>query len=361
MGAELGALVRVHAALEEGAEDRGVDGAPVEAGGLVEAVELVAGELEGAVGGEEVAVEAVDHVRAEGAPLVHGREELAGEAREELRLPAALLEDAGEDAFGQEADVLGEEGEDEAVEEVGDLAGVEAALAQRDGDLAHGAGGVGGDRLADRAGLELLRGDEDRADDLEVPGVAELLEADLVDLLPGGGEVGVDHQAVHVAGDEERRVLEVGAVLVELEVGGVEVLVLALVLPGEVAALPDVGPAVRAVLLRSALLEGEEVAGGVDPGAIYWIALRAWGVVEEIAEVEEVLLGGGALGELDPAPLVDELGDVHGLTTRPPAEALPGSGRARDRFRLPEASGESAPPPKEDLSSSPGPERRWCR
>jgi hypothetical protein len=100
-----------------------------------------------------------------------------------------------------------------------DLPGVEAALPEGDGELGHASGGFGGDGLGGRARLELLRGVEDGAEDLEVPGLAERLERDLVDLLAGGGEVRVDDDPGEVAGDEERRVLEGGAVLVELEVG----------------------------------------------------------------------------------------------------------------------------------------------
>jgi hypothetical protein len=37
-------------------------------------------------------------------------------------------------------------------------------------------------------------------------------------------------------------------------------------------------------------------------------------VVEQLAEVEEMLLRGGALGQLGPPPpLGDEFGDVHGI------------------------------------------------
>jgi hypothetical protein len=43
----------------------------------------------------------------------------------------------------------------------------------------------------------------------------------------------VDLDALHVADDQERRVAEVVAILVELFEGGNEVLVLALVLPAE--------------------------------------------------------------------------------------------------------------------------------
>ena len=118
------------------------------------------------------------------------------------------------------------------------------------------------------------------------------------------GEVGVDHDAVHVADDQQRRVLQGLAVLEELLVGRVEVLVLALVLPGEVAPLPDVGPAVAAAVLRRALLEGERLPGGVDR--------RGLRVADELAQVEEVLLGGGPLGEPVSLPLAPKLCDVHG-------------------------------------------------
>jgi hypothetical protein len=63
--------------------------------------------------------------------------------------------------------------------------------------------------------------------------------------------------------------------------------------------------AVATAALAGALLEGEEVAPRVD--------LRRLRVVEQLAEVEEVLLRGGALGQLHPAPLGDEFGEVHGV------------------------------------------------
>ena len=122
------------------------------------------------------------------------------------------------------------------------------------------------------------------------------------------GEVGVDLEAVEVADDEQRRVLKSLAVLQELLVGGGQVLVLALVLPGEVAALPDVGEAIAADGLLGALLEGVPVAGRVG--------LVGGRHAEHAAEVDEVLLGGGPLGALVVGPLLGELsrcqGPVHG-------------------------------------------------
>ena len=59
----------------------------------------------------------------------------------------------------------------------------------------------------------------------------------------------------------------------------------------------------RAAALGDASLEGEGRAFGVGRGR--------GGVAEEGAEVEEVLLRGGALGEVDLAPLANEVGRRH--------------------------------------------------
>ena len=136
------------------------------------------------------------------------------------------------------------------------------------------------------------------AEDVEVGRLGEAGEVEGVDLLGRAGEVGVDLEAVHVADDQQRRVFQVLAVQEQLLVGGGQVLVLALVLPAEVAAHPDVGPAVAAVGLVDAALEGVPGAVGVGLGRL--------GLAEQVAQVEEVLLAGGALGERHLLPLGDE-------------------------------------------------------
>ena len=73
----------------------------------------------------------------------------------------------------------------------------------------------------------------------------------------GVGEIGVDDDAIHVAHDEQRRVLQVGSILQQLIVGFVEIGVLAFVLPAEEAFLPDISPAMTALLLVGAGLESE--------------------------------------------------------------------------------------------------------
>jgi hypothetical protein len=113
----------------------------------------------------------------------------------------------------------------------------------------------------------------------------------------------VDDDPVEVADDQQRRVFERLAVLQELVVGGGEVLVFALVFPAEAAALPHVGPAFAAAVLRGAALEGE--------GLTRRISRRRFRVAEHFAEIEEMLLRGRALGERDFAPLGDEFGGRH--------------------------------------------------
>lgn len=68
---------------------------------------------------------------------------------------------------------------------------------------------------------------------------------------------------LRVAHDEKRRVLEILTVVAELAVGGREVLLLALVLPGKETALPDVGKAVAAAELLGKRLEAVPLALGI--------------------------------------------------------------------------------------------------
>jgi hypothetical protein len=172
---------------------------------------------------------------------------------------------------------------------MGDALGVVAARPQALGEAGKLFGDLLGQGLAGAAGLELAGVGEDG---LELPadgGVAQLVESDPVDLVDGVGPVGVDLEGRHVGDDEERRVLEGHGVLLELGIGGAEVLALALVLPGEVAALPDVGPALAAGGFRRAALEGISIALGVGVGRRV--------LAQERAEVIEVRLRGGTLGE----------------------------------------------------------------
>ncbi len=68
--------------------------------------------------------------------------------------------------------------------------------------------------------------------------------------------------------------------------------VAALVFKSKEPALPDIGPAVAAAVLLGSALEAKRLAGGVGLGG--------FGMPGELAEIEEVLLGGRTLGERNP-------------------------------------------------------------
>jgi hypothetical protein len=113
--------------------------------------------------------------------------------------------------------------------------------------------------------------------------------------------VGLDRREVR--DDEERRVLQGVLVVDELAVRCLQVLALALVLPGEEALLPDVREAVTAVELLGPLLERVPLTGGVGIGGT--------GLAEDAAQIEEVALGGRPLPGRHAAPLRGELRGSH--------------------------------------------------
>ena len=91
----------------------------------------------------------------------------------------------------------------------------------------------------------------------------------------------MDNEAIHIADDQQRRVLQCLAVLLELLVGGFQVFVFALVFPGEVIAEPDIGPALAAAVLFQAALES--VKGAVRVGR------RRLGLVQHFAKIKKMV------------------------------------------------------------------------
>ena len=85
-----------------------------------------------------------------------------------------------------------------------------------------------------------------------------------MDIGDSAGEGGMDDDALDVADDEQRRVLQGRGVDLELLEGLLEVLARALVFPAVAGPLPDIGPAVPAPGLLGALLEA--VPGPVGVG-----------------------------------------------------------------------------------------------
>ena len=96
-------------------------------------------------------------------------------------------------------------------------------------------------------------------------------------------------EAVLIADHQQGRVLQVFPVIVQLQVGGAEITVFALVLPCEVAALPHVCKALAAAGGGDVLFKGVGVSGGIGGGGVR--------LAEHIAEVNEMGLRGGALRE----------------------------------------------------------------
>jgi hypothetical protein len=158
-----------------------------------------------------------------------------------------------------------------------------------------------GDTCVRAVGTESVCVVEEGAEDLEWRQWAlggdliatEVVEVELVDALLRGGEVGVNLESVEVTDDEQGRIAEVFAVVVELLVGCLEVLVLLtaalFVLPGEVIAPPDIGESIAAVDLGDGLFEGEAFADAVGRG---WV-----GLAEHVAEIYEVRLRSAAFGQ----------------------------------------------------------------
>ena len=139
--------------------------------------------------------------------------------------------------------------------------------------------------------------------------------------------MGVDLEPVQVADDEQRRVLQGLAVALELLVGGPQVAVLALVLPAELALEPDVGPALLAVGRVDPPLEGVPAPGRVDVGRLV--------LAGEGAQVGEVGLAGGPLGQVGGPPAGDEVVRRYGLSASAAAVRLCPAGGSVSRAEGP--------------------------
>ena len=244
-------MLRVEPALEQRAEDGWLHARPVEQRGVVHRAQLVGGARDHLGAVEEPAVEPLDAVVAEEAARLavrHDAEQRGEPAVELLGIRAPRLDHAGEETRREQPGVLGEEAEDDAVEVVGDGLRVVPALVHRPRDLGEARRGELRNLVGRLLGPQRLGVKHDRAKDAERLGGAfaalgEVVEGEFVDGGTGAGEVGVDLDAVHVADDERGRVRQVLTVVEELAVGGGEVGAVPLVLPAEVPALPDIGPA----------------------------------------------------------------------------------------------------------------------
>src|ERR1035437_4612422 len=108
-------------------------------------------------------------------------------------------------------------------------------------------------------------------------------------------------ETVLIANHQQRRVLQIFSIAQELKVGGVQVVVLALVFPGKVPLLPYISKALVSFNRGDVLFEGKALAGLVDRSGV--------GLAQHIAEITEMLLRAGALGEGTGFPAGDEFGE----------------------------------------------------
>jgi hypothetical protein len=136
-------LVQAEKRLEEGAEDDGLDARPIFLGGVEEQRGLAGGEFDGFDEVEEAAVEiayAGVAAAARRGCLVHLAEEPAEEVVAAGPAPA-FIHQADEQTLGQQADVLGEHGEDGLETKAAGAGGRFAALdqgAEDAGDILRG-------------------------------------------------------------------------------------------------------------------------------------------------------------------------------------------------------------------------------
>lgn len=179
-----------------------------------------------------------------------------------------------------------------------DLVVRDVPLAHELGELGEALGGPFGELGGSKGGPERFGIGKDPPQDAEILGLMETLKVEFQYVFSETSEVGMDNELIHIADDEERRILQIVAVEEQLLVRCFQVFVLALVLPPEMLAHPDIGPAVPAFFLTDAPFKGV-------PGTLR-ISLGGLGLSQQFTQIKKVLLAGTAFGERDLLPFIDE-------------------------------------------------------
>jgi len=215
MGAELGPLLGVERAFEQGAEDRGFNLGPDVFGSLDQYLQLLGIEGQGGALLEQIAVELPErHAERRGElALVHRRPQRGKLVFEMFRVGALVLEELGEAALGDQLAVLGEHREQHPHEEAAGGLGIIAALFEAAGDRGEQIGNVAGDAGGAGGGIEDLGIGPDGAQTVAHTLVAQVLKHDPVArpvgelgvCLSGTGEIGIDLDAIADVGDEQKR------------------------------------------------------------------------------------------------------------------------------------------------------------
>ena len=331
--AQLRALVRVQAALEERAEDGWFDELPVRLGSFREQPNLILGQLEHGGVLEEMAVEVTDFVMTKRAALRHDGKQFLKTFGEELWLVDGGFGDVAENRLRQQAGILGKEAKNDAIEEAGDAeiaplrevhfrAGLGVGqfhaltLLERLRDLGNGRGKGFRDLRGGALRLEVTRIEEQGTEHAPVFRAVEMGVGKLMHHLHRAVEIRADDVAVKIADHEQRRIEQRFAVAEQLLARFIKVLVLALVFPTEAVLFPNVSPALlwfaslfiegqKARLLDDALLKTKEILAariGFD-----WRL-----VMKHPAQVGEVLLIRGRFLARVARPLLFEFGWRHG-------------------------------------------------
>ena len=163
---------------------------------------------------------------------------------------------------GSRPTVVGEHAVDQPVDEVRDRLRIVPTLAQRLGDRRERRRHPFGERLPGLPRPQPIGIRERPLQPVARRRVGQVVQFELVRPADAVRPVGADPEPHHVGHDQQRRVLQRQRVLPELVEGYVEVRALPLVLPREVVAFPDVGPAVTAGVLPRAAFEAVRVRLG---------------------------------------------------------------------------------------------------
>ena len=199
--AELRPLVRVESALEQRAEDRGVDLRPVEVRRIEGRLNLGPRERQRRVVLEQSAVEPVDGLEPHPAAGRHRAEKVPCQRREFVGPLPRLLQHAGEHVIREKPNILGEHAEDQAVDEMRHVLRVVSPLAQGLRQRCERGGRALGQRLPALARTQPL-GVGHRPLELVANGrVGEIVQRELVCLADAVGPVGANAEPRHVGDD----------------------------------------------------------------------------------------------------------------------------------------------------------------
>ena len=302
--AQLRPLVRVQAPLEQRAENRRLNRRPVQRRCRMQRVQIGRFQRQTILVIEQPAVEPGNPFKPESPTLAHRSKQIAGQTWKVRRRPSRFLHQRAEQPIRQQPDVLGEQAEQQPGHEMRDRLRRMTALAQalrqtaqqRRGGLRH---------CLPRPGrLQPLRFQKRPAQEIQPGGIGQIVQRQPMGGVDRVREIGVNLNRLHVRDDQQHRVFQRQGVLLQLPKRRRQILVFALVLPGETMPAPDIGPPLAAAGLLRPLLEGEPL-----PARVF---LQRGLEAQQATQGDEMTLGAAALGERTLAANPDEFSDFSG-------------------------------------------------